>query len=67
MPEKAKVVNIMGVKVSEAKLRESLKDVIAKRGIAATLILENTAELAKARPIGDDPPPYYNIYKYAFF
>jgi len=58
----------MGQIVSEAKLNSAIKDVITKRGLKGSLILEKgmTAK-DKIASLSDDSTMYGNVYKYAFF
>ncbi len=68
MTEERKVINILGHKVPEQQLKGSLKDVLSKRGLSANLHVERAMSDEELRvSLGDDPPPYYNVYKYAFF
>ena len=66
MNEKEKKVHILGYDVQETDLRSSLRDILEKRGLTAQLIIEDEPAL-KRRLAEREPPPYYNIYKYAFF
>ena len=67
MASGGKVVNILGTRVAEDSLKGPLKDLIEKRGLKATLLLER--ELSEAERLKMDEPDggYANIYKYAFF
>jgi len=68
MTQGPKLINVHGHKVPESQLKESLKDVLGKRGLSAHLLVEREmTEAERKASLGDDPPPYYNVYKYAFF
>ena len=67
MPKKEKVVNLMGTKVPEEKLLGALKDVVSRRGIKATLILEHQDAALAPPEFENGGEPYYNVYRYAFW
>ena len=63
-----RLVNILGHRVSEDKLNSALKDVIRKRGVKSSLILERSmSPKEKLRSVQDGGSMYANVYKYAFF
>ena len=62
-----KAVNILGKRVTEDSLKGPLKDLIEKRGLKATLLLEREMSDAERLKTLQDDQPYANVYKYAFF
>ena len=64
---KSKAVNILGKKVSENKLKASLRDVVKKRGLKGTLVLDKKMSSRERAMSWEDDYRYANIYKYAFF
>ena len=66
-----KTLNLLGKEVEEKMLKASLQDVLMKRGLTASIIIEDELELKKRmEEMGDrlnDYSDYANIYKYAFF
>jgi len=70
MAPSEKLVNILGKRVAEDSLKGPLKDLIEKRGLKATLLLERemSEEERKKTLLRDEPDGgYANVYKYAFF
>jgi hypothetical protein len=70
MASSEKLVNILGKRVAEDSLKGPLKDLIGKRGLKATLLLEREmsgAELEKSLLMDEPDGGYANVYKYAFF
>ncbi len=66
MARKQRKIEILGRKVREDSLQAVLKDVVAKRGLRAHLVLENEAEFQKRLTKGPGFD-YANVYRYAFF
>ena len=67
----SKMIKVLGKNVDETVLKTSLKDVLAKRGLTAQLIIEDKQvlkkRLAELRLRGEEYSDYGNVYKYAFF
>jgi hypothetical protein len=68
---KSRIIKVLGQEVDETKLQTSLRDVLAKRGLTAHLIVEDERErklgLGKPGIVGQEYLDYGNVYKYAFF
>jgi len=68
MEEGKKIINIHGHKVRVSELKGAIKDLVGKRGLSGSFYVEKEmTEAERKASFGDDPPPYYNVYRYAFF
>jgi len=67
MEEKKNPINVLGQKVPEEALKGVLREILQKRGITATLLVERDLPEAERQALLGDDQPYANIYKYAFF
>lgn len=61
---KSRTVKVLDFEVPENRLKESLLEVLGRRGLRAELVIEDHRGIEKLDPGYAD---YANIYKYAFF
>jgi len=62
-----RIINILGHKVEEDQLKETLRDVVKKRGIEGMLLIDRKmSKKEELLSLVHDDYKYSNVYKYAF-
>lgn len=62
-----RIINILGHKVEEDQLKDTLRDVVKKRGIEGMLLVDRKmSKKEELLSLVHDDYKYSNVYKYAF-
>lgn len=62
-----RIINILGHKVEEDMLKDTLRDVVKKRGIEGMLVVDRKmSKNEELLSLVHDDYKYSNVYKYAF-